>query len=226
MSGRGAASASACARLPCARVDIGHHVVAERRVFGLRRELQTLCGSPARLLKLLHVEIELREKEITVGEVGIHLDRFAVGVELPLAIAKLAIQPAEIEGGLVAVAVQLDFLSVLRDRGPEVAALLGEEREVVVREADVRLRVDGCLDLALRSGQVSALQRNDPERVAGGGELRLEFQRANQLRVRIVDMPVIDQDLRRLVPDLGVLRVELHEAAYPTIASSSLPIAR
>ena len=34
-----------------------------------------------------------------------------------------------------------------------------------------------------------------------------------QLDARVVQLAVVDQDLRRLVPDLRVLRIELHEAA-------------
>src|SRR3954471_10966327 len=211
-----------------ARHAVGNHVVAERRVLRRRREFQSFARKLHGFVEpLFLIEVRLGEEQVTFGEARVDLDRQLERVDLAAPIADSLVHAPEVEGRLVAVGVQLDLLHVLGDRALQVALLLGEQREVVVREPDVGLLGNRGADIALGGNRVAAAQRDDAEGIAGGGELRFERQCVGQFRLRVLELAVVDQDLRRLESDLRVLRIELHEAAvadHRLLVASERPI--
>ena len=104
------------------------------------------------------------------------------------------------------------LLVVLRDRALKIIVLLRDEREIEMREPHVGFLLNRSANLALGARDIAALERDNPERVARGGELGLERQRVPQLDLCFLEAAVVDENLCRLVADLRVLRIELHEA--------------
>src|SRR3984893_1168383 len=180
--------------------------MSERRVLRIGRELDPFLRKTHGLVQIAPlIEVELREVEIPFGEGRVHLDRLLEGFPLALSIAQPLVEPPQVELRLVALRMPRDLLPVFAYRSLEIALLLGHEREVVVREPHVLFLRDRRADLALGAGAVAPLERDDAERVARRGELRLNLEGMPQLGVRIVELPVVDQDLRGLVTNLGIL---------------------
>ncbi len=72
-------------------------------------------------------------------EIRIALDRLLERADLPVAIAHLFVQPRQIERGLVTLGVRLQLRQVLAFGGAGIAALFREQREIEVRQPQVRL---------------------------------------------------------------------------------------
>ena len=90
------------------------------------------------------------------GKARIHADGLLELGDLARPIACALIETAEVEGSLVAVGMQFDLLLIFRDGTRDVALLLGEQRQIEVREPDVGLLLDRRANLALGSDEVAA----------------------------------------------------------------------
>ena len=150
---------------------------------------------------------------MSLGKVGIAFDRLLVGVELRGYVTNLFVKASKVELRLVAAWIQLDLALVLVDGGAQVAALLREQSEIEVGEADVALEGDRRPDLLFRARHVSSLQRDDAERVTRGGHRWLQLQRFLEFCSRLGELAAVDEDLGGLVADLRIARIELHEPA-------------
>ena len=95
-----------------------------------------------------------------------------------------------------------------------------------MREAHIGALADGFADLLLGGGKVPFTERDDTQRVAGSGELGLLVERRLQLLARLRVLLAIDEDLRELITDLRVARVELEEAPVPDERLVILPSRR
>src|SRR5262249_28522143 len=84
--------------------DVGNHVVAERRVLRVRRELDALARERDRFVEVLFlIEIRLRQEQVALREARIHLDGLLERVDLPAPIADALVDTAQIERCLVTV---------------------------------------------------------------------------------------------------------------------------
>ena len=132
------------------------------------------------------VEIQLGEIEIAFRETGIRVDRVLIRVGFGNAILQLAVELGQVEPRLVTRRrMQLDFLLVLGDGFLRMPALLGDEREVEVREPHVGFLRKRRANLPLGPRHVAALERDDAEGVARGDELRLDGDRLAELLPRL-----------------------------------------
>ena len=161
---------------PLARINIGDHVVAERRISASGAEVDPFSRERQRFVEPLSlIQIQLGEIQMTLGELRIHFDCMAVGIRLRGAIASARIHFPEVEPRLVArLRVELDLLPVLGDRLLRMPALLGNEREVEVRQPDVRILCNRRADFTICGGDVAPLECDDAERVTRRDEFRLD----------------------------------------------------
>ena len=104
--------------------------------------------------------------------------------------------------------MQLQFLEVLALGQPDVAALLGEQCEIEVRQTHVRLRGDRLADQALGAGGISALSAMTPSALRAEATLRVDLQRAAEQRLGAWQVAAIEPDLANLVADERILRVD------------------
>src|SRR5207302_1735281 len=100
---------------------------------------------------LLRIQIRLREVEMALREAWVHLDRPAIRVDLSGSIGEMFVELTEVEFGLKARRMQLDFFLVLGNRAPKVVPLLGDERQIEMREPHVGLLLDRGSNFALRA---------------------------------------------------------------------------
>src|SRR3954462_262954 len=108
---------------------------------------------------------------MTFGEGGVDVDGAAELSQLSITIAGPLIEPTQVERGLIAVGVQRELLLVFGDGARQIAALFGQQRQIEMREADVRFFGNRRANLPLRPDKVAAAQCEHAERVARRGEL-------------------------------------------------------
>ena len=76
----------------------------------------------------------LARKKWPSANLGLLTNGLLQRANLAFAIADLLVESRQVERRLEVVGMQLQFLDVLALRGPRVAALFGEQREVEVRQ--------------------------------------------------------------------------------------------
>src|SRR5205823_13218566 len=98
---------------------------------------------------LAAIEVQLRQEEMSLRELRVARDRRFVRAPLPVRVAELFVHLPEVELRHVAVRMPIDLQLVLGGRAPQIAALLGREREVEVRVPQVPALGERRADLAL-----------------------------------------------------------------------------
>ncbi len=109
-----------------------------------------------------HRQVVLRH-----GQLRIHLQRLAIDLLRLGALPQLFVKPCKIEGSFPGVRLSLDFGAIFLLGARHVAALLSDEREVVMRELHVRALLQCGPRVLLGFVELSALESHDPKRVFG-----------------------------------------------------------
>ncbi len=104
--------------------------------------------------------------------------------------------------------MQLQFFEVLALSLSNIPPAFCEQREIEVRQPDVRFRRDRLADQPFGACGIPPLQGDHAQRILRGRDVRVDLQRPPELLLRFGQVPAVQPDLTNLISHEGCLGID------------------